>query len=266
MEEKSARRISGAEAASRERSPAQRNESEKRRMKYANCHPAIFLARPNRFIAEVEIGGRLERAHVKNTGRCRELLEAGNRVYLERSENPARKTAYDLLAVEKRIPGGVRLVNMDSMAPNRAAAEWLAAGGAGEIANLRAEVRIGDSRFDFTGEQDRRRVVVEVKGCTLEEDGIARFPDAPTQRGAKHLRGLTELARQGCRCIALIVIQMKGVHLFQPNWRTDPEFAQALLDAENAGVEIIAVDCVVQPGFVAIDARVKVDLSAGSQL
>lgn len=235
-------------------------------MQYKNCQPAIFISRPNRFIAVVEIDGREERVHVKNTGRCAELLQKGNTVYLERSDRPARKTAYDLVAVEKQISGGVRLVNMDSMAPNRMAAEWLAAGALGEIRNLRAEASIGDSRFDFAGEQDGRRIVIEVKGCTLEADGVARFPDAPTQRGLRHVQGLTRLAGQGCRCIVLIVIQMKGVHLFRPNWETHPEFGFALREARAAGVEIIAVDACVQPGSVRIDRRVEVDLSIESQI
>ena len=229
-------------------------------MKYDHCCKAIFRSRPNRFIAVVEIDGEAQRVHVKNTGRCAELLQPGNTVYLEKSDNPDRKTAYDLIAVEKQIPGGTRLVNMDSMAPNRMAGEWLASGALGEIQNLRAEVTIGDSRFDFTGEQDGRRVVIEVKGCTLEENGVARFPDAPTQRGVKHVRGLAELAKQDCRCVVLIVIQMKGVHVFRPNWETHPEFGEALTEARDAGVEIIAVDCRVVPGKVEIDQTVPVDL------
>lgn len=232
-------------------------------MRYDNCCKAIFRSRPNRFIAVVEIDGEAQRVHVKNTGRCAELLQPGNTVYLEKSGNPDRKTAYDLIAVEKQIPGGTRLVNMDSMAPNRMAGEWLASGALGEIENLRAEATIGDSRFDFAGEQDGRRMVIEVKGCTLEENGVARFPDAPTQRGVKHVRGLAELARQGCRCVVLIVIQMKGAHTFMPNWETHPEFGQALLEARSAGVEIIAVDCEVRPGFAQIDRAVRVNLDAG---
>ncbi|MBP3409648.1 MAG: DNA/RNA nuclease SfsA [Clostridia bacterium] len=230
-------------------------------MKYNNCHSGIFIFRPNRFIAIVEIDGQEQRVHVKNTGRCRELMQPGNTVYLEKSNNPTRKTAYDLIAVEKQVPGGTRLVNMDSMAPNLAAKEWLANGGSGNVQNLRAETTIGDSRFDFVGEQDGRRVVVEVKGCTLEEDGVARFPDAPTQRGVKHVRGLTELARAGDRCIILIVIQMKGVHVFRPNWTTHPQFGESLIEARDAGVEIVAVDCVVRPGVVEIDKQIPVDLT-----
>ena len=230
-------------------------------MQYENICRGTFISRPNRFIAVVEIDGEQQRVHVKNTGRCKELLVPGNTVYLEKSANPRRKTAYDLIAVEKRTPEGAKLVNMDSMAPNRAAGEWLAAGGLGEIENLRAEATIGDSRFDFAGQQGGCRVVIEVKGCTLEENGVARFPDAPTLRGVKHLRGLTALAKDGCRCAVLIVIQMKGVRVFQPNWKTQPEFGEALIEARDAGVEIIAMDCRVVPGIVEIDERVPVDLS-----
>lgn len=230
-------------------------------MRYDNLCRGTFLARPNRFVALVEIGGAVQRAHVKNTGRCRELLVPGCAAYLVHSDNPARKTAWDLVAVEKQTPSGTKLVNLDSMAPNRAAGEYLAAGGLGPIENLRAEVRFGDSRFDFAGEQDGRRVIVEVKGCTLEEGGVARFPDAPTERGVKHLRGLARLAGEGCRCAVLIVIQMKGVHEFRPNWEAHPAFGDALIEAKDAGVEVLAVDCRVLPGEVAIDAPVPVNLA-----
>lgn len=230
-------------------------------MRYSNTYKGVFIERLNRFVARVELGGREERVHVKNTGRCAELLVPGNTVYLEKSDAPGRSTAYDLVAVEKRIGEGVRLVSVDSMAPNRAAQEWLAAGGLGRLEKLRAEVTIGDPRFDFCAEQEGRCVVVEVKGCTLEENGVARFPDAPTERGVKHVRGLIELAKQGCRCAVLIVIQMKGVQVFQPNWETHPAFGQALLDAQAAGVEILAMDCVVKPGELGIDQPVRVDLT-----
>lgn len=230
-------------------------------MQYSNCYPGIFRSRPNRFIAVVEIDGEEQRVHVKNTGRCKELLQPGNTVYLEKSSNPERKTKYDLIAVEKQIPGGTRLVNMDSMAPNLAAREWLEGGGLGPIQNLRPETKIGDSRFDFVDEQQGRRVVIEVKGCTLEEGGIARFPDAPTERGVKHVRGLAELAKAGDRCVILIVIQMKGVHLFRPNWATHLEFGEALIEAQAVGVEIVAVDCEVCPDAVEIAGLVAVDLT-----
>ncbi len=229
-------------------------------MKYNNIHTATFISRPNRFIAKVEIGGEIQTVHVKNTGRCKELLQPGNTVYLEKSNNPERKTAYDLVAVDKIIPGGTRMVNMDSMAPNKMAGEWLASGALRNIGNLRPEVTIGDSRYDFAGEENGRRVVVEVKGCTLEENGVAKFPDAPTERGVKHIRGLAELAKNGARAIILIVIQMKGVHVFRPNWETHEAFGNALVDARNAGVEIVAVDCNVIPGEVKIDGTITVDL------
>ena len=232
-------------------------------MRYDNICEATFLRRPNRFVAEVELDGHIERVHVKNTGRCAELLVPGNRVWLERSANPDRRTRYDLVAVE-RADG--RFVNMDSMAPNRAAGEWLAAGGLGALQYLRAEFRVGDSRFDFAATQDGRPVYVEVKGCTLEQDGVARFPDAPTERGVKHVRGLAELAKQGCRCVVLIVIQMKGVRIFQPNWATHPAFGEALIDARNAGVEIVAVDCVARPGVVEIDSRIPVRLERRQEI
>ena len=233
-------------------------------MQYKNLYEGIFLERLNRFVARVEIDGVEEHVHVKNTGRCAELLVPGYTVYLEKSDIPARKTAYDLIAVEKQLPEGVRLINMDSMAPNKAAAEWLAEGGAGALQNIRPEVQIGDSRFDFCAEQDGRNVIIEVKGCTLEKDGVAAFPDAPTLRGIKHVNGLAHLARQGNRCIILIVIQMKGMHVFRPNWQTHPEFGEALIEAAQAGVEIIAMDCEIKPGYVRIDAPVPVDLERKS--
>lgn len=225
-------------------------------MRYSNIAEAAFLRRLNRFVAEVAIDGRVERVHVMNTGRCAELLVPGYRVILARSDNPNRRTRFDLVAVWK----GGRLINMDSMAPNRAAGEWLSAGGLGHLENLRAEVTAGDSRFDFAATQDGRPVYIEVKGCTLEQDGVARFPDAPTQRGLKHVRGLTALARQGCRCAVLIVVQMKGVQRFEPNWDTHPAFGSALIEAREAGVEIVAVDCEVIPGSVRIDSRIPVRL------
>lgn len=229
-------------------------------MKYKNCQKGIFLERSNRFVAMVEIDGEIERVHVKNTGRCRELLVPGCTVYLEKSDSESRSTAYDLIAVEKHTADGVRLINMDSMAPNRMAAEWLQAGGLGKMENLRAEVRVGESRLDFAAEQEGRKVYIEVKGCTLENDGVACFPDAPTERGLRHVRELIRLAETGARCIVLIVIQMKGVHVFRPNWQTHPAFGEALVDALEAGVEIIAVDCTVVPGYARIDETVLVDL------
>jgi sugar fermentation stimulation protein len=208
-------------------------------MHYANMIPGIFLARPNRFVAHVQIQGETEIVHVKNTGRCRELLPVGTQVWCQQSDNPNRKTKYDLITVRK----GNRLINMDSQAPNLAAKEWLAAGGLGEIQNLRAETRHGDSRFDFSFVKDRKQCFLEVKGVTLETDGICAFPDAPTERGAKHLRGLTEAVKNGYGGYVLFVIQMADVKYLHPNDATDPEFGKALREAAANGVEVLAVDC-----------------------
>ena len=225
-------------------------------MKYGKMVPGIFLARPNRFIAHVEIGGRSEICHVKNTGRCQELLPPGAEVWCQLSDNPARKTKYDLITVRKNT----RLINMDSQAPNAAAKEWLLAGGLGDIRNLRAEVIRGDSRFDFSFELEGRLCFLEVKGVTLETDGICAFPDAPTQRGAKHLRGLAEAAAAGCGAYVLFVIQMENVRYLRPNDETDPAFGKALRDAAAAGVRILAVDCTVTPDTMTAGKAVPVRL------
>ena len=210
-------------------------------MIYSRMIPGKFLARPNRFIAHVEIDGQTEVVHVKNTGRCRELLPVGAQVWCQKSDNPSRKTKYDLITVRK----GSRLINMDSQAPNLAAKEWLAAGGLGEIENLRAETKHGDSRFDFSFTKEGRQCFLEVKGVTLETDGVCAFPDAPTERGAKHLRGLTEAAREGYGAYVLFVIQMADVQYLHPNDATDPEFGKALREAAANGVNVLAVDCEV---------------------
>ena len=225
-------------------------------MYYAHMTPGIFHSRPNRFIAHVEIDGREEVVHVKNTGRCRELLRPGATVWCQRSGNPNRKTQYDLIAVEK----GQRLINMDSQAPNTAAGEWLASGGLGEIENLRAEVFQGDSRFDFAFTKGGRPCFLEVKGCTLEEDGICAFPDAPTDRGTKHLKGLTQLAKEGYGAYVLIVIQMADVKYFHPNDATDPKFGAALREAAAAGVQVLAMDCAVEVDSMTIRQPVLVKL------
>ena len=210
-------------------------------MIYSDMSPGVFLSRPNRFIAHIEIDGQKEIVHVKNTGRCRELLPAGAQVWCQKSTNPNRKTKYDLITVRK----GSRLINMDSQAPNQAAGEWLAAGGLGEIGNLRAETKHGDSRFDFSFTKDGKTCFLEVKGVTLENNGICAFPDAPTERGAKHLRGLTEAIRAGFGAYVLFVIQMADVQYLHPNDATDPEFGKALREAAGNGVEVLAVDCEV---------------------
>lgn len=218
--------------------------------------PGIFLERPNRFIAHVEIGGQEEIVHVKNTGRCRELLRPGARVWCQRSHNPARKTKFDLITVKK----GDRLVNMDAQAPNAAAGEWLKAGGLGPISDLKAESVHGNSRFDFSFTRDGIPCFLEVKGVTLESDGVCSFPDAPTQRGTKHLRELTQLAQAEYDTYVLFVIQMENVKFFHPNDRTDPDFAQALRQAWQAGVHILAMDCVVTEDSMLIRNPVKIEL------
>lgn len=218
--------------------------------------PGHFLSRPNRFIAKVEIGSTEQTVHVKNTGRCRELLTPGAEVWCRHDPNPARKTKYDLITVRK----GDRLINMDSQAPNAAAREWLLAGGLGEIENLKAESFCGDSRFDFSFVKDGKMCYLEVKGVTLENDGVCAFPDAPTERGTKHLRGLEELARQGCGAYVLFVIQMADVKYLHPNDTTDPAFGAALRAAAAAGVQILAMDCAVAEDSMAIRLPVLVKL------
>ncbi len=225
-------------------------------MKYENMVPGRFLARPNRFIAHVEIGGNVEIVHVKNTGRCRELLPVGAEVWCRFDPNPARKTHYDLITVRK----SQRLINMDSQAPNAAAKEWLLSGGLGEIDNLKAESFHGDSRFDFSFTKDEKQCFLEVKGVTLENDGVCAFPDAPTERGAKHLRGLAALAQQGYGAYVLFVIQMSDVKYLHPNDITDPAFGAALREAAAAGVQVLAMDCAVTEDSMQIRLPVLVKL------
>ncbi len=216
-------------------------------MKYKSIKKGVFKSRPNRFIAQVEIDGTAETVHVKNTGRCRELLVPDCTVYLAEGDNPGRKTKYDLVAVEKeRKPGETILINMDSQIPNDAVEEWLGKGNLfGENAVIRREVKYGDSRFDFYVEYDGKRAYLEVKGVTLENDGIAMFPDAPTERGIKHINELILCMNDGYEAYVLFVIQMKGVREFQPNDITHKDFGDALRRAKSAGVNILAVDCEV---------------------
>lgn len=226
-------------------------------MKYENISKAYFVDRPNRFIAHCRVGKNIETVHVKNTGRCRELLIPGVTVYLEKSNNPNRKTLYDLVAVEK----GNTLINMDSQSPNKAVGEWLRSGGFLENpTRVKPETQYGNSRFDFYIENDHEKAFVEVKGVTLENDGIACFPDAPTQRGAKHLKELISAKNEGYRAAVLFVIQMKGVHEFIPNDITDKNFADTLRTAYDAGVEVLAMDCIVTHDSMVIDEKVKVKL------
>ncbi|MGM9668217.1 MAG: DNA/RNA nuclease SfsA [Faecousia sp.] len=230
-------------------------------MRYCHMVPGIFLSRPNRFVAHIRIGEQEQICHVKNTGRCRELLSAGAKVWCSRSDNPARKTKYDLITVQK----GERLINMDSQAPNAAAGEWLRGGGLGEITELRAETVHGDSRFDYSFRKDGKQCFLEVKGVTLETDGVCAFPDAPTQRGVKHLRGLTRCVREGFGAYVLFVIQMEDVKYLCPNDATDPEFGAALREAAAAGVTVLAMDCHVTEEEMVIRAPVPVRLQKQAQ-
>lgn len=225
-------------------------------IQYENVRMGHFIARPNRFIAQVEIGGKMETIHVKNTGRCRELLVPGAVVYCQEFNKPERKTKFDLFAVEK----GDRLINMDSQAPNHAVKAWLAKGGLGTLTELKAEVTHGDSRFDFAFEKEGKPCFMEVKGVTLEENGIVRFPDAPTERGTKHVRGLIRAGAEGFGVYVLFVVQMDRVAHFEPNDSTDPAFAQALRDADAAGVKILAVDCQVTRDSMKIGNFIPVHL------
>ena len=225
-------------------------------MKYPSMIPGIFRSRPNRFLAHVEIGGQEQIVHVKNTGRCRELLQPGAEVWCQESSNPSRKTKYDLITVRK----GDRLINMDSQAPNIAAGEWLRGGGLGEIQNLKAESVHGDSRFDFSFTLDEKPCFMEVKGVTLERDGVCAFPDAPTERGTKHLKGLTRLAREGYGAYVLFVIQMADVKYLHPNDATDPAFAAALREAAENGVTVLAMDCAVTEDIMELRLPVLVKL------
>lgn len=225
-------------------------------MQYGKMVPGVFLARPNRFVARVEIDGAVQTVHVKNTGRCRELLPVGAKVWCLESGNPNRKTKYDLITVEK----GERLINMDSQAPNAAAGEWLRSGGLGPVENLRAEAYEGDSRFDFSFTKDGRKCFLEVKGVTLETDGVCAFPDAPTERGTKHLKGLTKLAKEGYGAYVLFVIQMADVKYLHPNDTTDPAFGAALREAAANGVQVLAMDCAVTENSMNLRLPVLVKL------
>lgn len=233
-------------------------------MKYQHIKKGIFRSRPNRFIARVEIDGKEQQVHVKNTGRCRELLVPGCTVILEDHPDAAekgRKTRYSLVAVYK----GDLLINMDSQAPNQATMQWLLEGGFEKATGrkpeeIRREVTYGQSRFDLAFTACGVPSFLEVKGVTLEENQIALFPDAPTKRGVKHLEELAKAVRDGFDAYVLFVIQMKGVVLFRPNARMHPEFARALKQAEEAGVKVLAFDCKVREDGFSIDQEVVTDL------
>lgn len=214
------------------------------RMKYNSVVQGEFISRPNRFIANVLIEGIPAVAHVKNTGRCRELLLPGAEVYLEKSDNPHRKTEYDLIAVRKS--NGL-LINIDSQAPNKVVREWL---NEQPLDLIRPEYAYGKSRVDFYMEKSDQRFLMEVKGCTLERDGIGFFPDAPTERGARHLRELEKAVSEGYTAAIVFVIQMDGVSEVRPNTETDPMFAKALTEAEKAGVKVLSLLCHVEPDII----------------
>lgn len=242
-------------------------------MKYEHVVPGIFIERPNRFIARVEIDGQVETVHVKNTGRCRELLQPGVRVYLECSSNPNRSTAYDLVAVQK----GERVVNIDSQAPNKVVEEWLRQKALfssmpkwnREVTLVRPETTYGKSRFDFYVERNNEKdavsetekIFIEVKGVTLEQDGVVRFPDAPSERAVKHLEELAEAHRQGYRAMVIFVIQMAGAGYFTPNEDTHPAFADTLKRVRDEGVEVYAFDCHVAPDTLELNGSVPVCLT-----
>jgi A/G-specific adenine glycosylase/sugar fermentation stimulation protein len=250
-------------------------------MEYKHIVEGRFIERPNRFIARVEIEsteetrengetgkektpfrGRIETVHVKNTGRCRELLTEGARVYLEKSNNPGRSTSYDLVAVMK----GTRIINMDSQAPNQAVEEWLRGGGLfSDVVQVKPEAVYGNSRFDFYVETALDRAYVEVKGVTLEEGGVVRFPDAPSERAVKHVEELIAARQAGFRTFVIFVIQMETVQYFTPNRDTHPQFAEALCRAEKAGVEILAYDCKVRPDSMKINREVQIILTPDAE-
>ena len=252
-------------------------------MKYNQVVSGTFLQRPNRFIAHVLINGKEEVCHVKNTGRCRELLIPGCTVYCAVSDNPQRKTKYDLIAVEKIIESqtvfanagipsqhvkstpeahSTLLVNMDSQAPNAAVKEWLRSGASpfGKIDFLKPEYKYGNSRFDFYLECNSRKIFLEVKGVTLEDNGVVLFPDAPTERGVKHVRELIRCHEEGFETYVLFVVQMEHAQYFTPNRKTHPQFADALCDARDAGVQLLAYTCKVTPDVMNIDKELKVSL------
>ncbi len=235
-------------------------------MRYQNITKGIFLERPNRFIAYVEIDGKRETVHVKNTGRCGELLIPGTAVYVQESAQPDRKTKWDLVAVEKRcsvrngdgsLTERLRMVNIDSQAPNQVVKEWLEAGNLiAEITKIQSECRYGDSRFDLYVEAGERRIFIEVKGVSLEEDGRVRFPDAPSERAVKHVEELIHAVREGYEAIIFFVIQMKDVDYFTPNMDTHPEFGEVLKKAVDRGVEVMAYDCRVEPDLIVLEKEV----------
>lgn len=231
-------------------------------MNYKKIVKAKFIERPNRFIAYCEVDGNIEKVHVKNTGRCRELLIPECTVYLEESDNPNRKTKYSLISVEK----GKRIINMDSQVPNKVVYEGLKnnkiklPGISEEITLIKPEKTYGNSRFDIYLEAGNRKAFIEVKGVTLEEDNIVKFPDAKTERGVKHINELIEASKDGYYCYILFLIQMDNVLYFTPNKEMHKELGDALIKAKNNGVEILAYDSIVKIGSININEKIKVVL------
>ena len=230
-------------------------------MRYERIYEGIFLERPNRFIAYIEIDGQVETVHVKNTGRCKELLQPGAKVFVQKAANPERKTQWDLIGVKK----GDRMINMDSQIPNKVVEEWIRAGNLFENVTLvKPETTYGKSRFDLYIEADGRKIFMEIKGVTLEEDGVVRFPDAPTERGVKHLQELIQAKQDGYEAYVFFVIQMKDVKYFTPNMATHAAFGEALKEASEAGVKVLAYDCEVTKESIEIGKQVDVYLGDGS--
>ena len=226
---------------------------------YENMVPAVFLRRLNRFTAEVELEGRVTLCHVKNTGRCRELLLPGARVWCQRVDSEKRKTAYSLITVEK----DGHFVNLDSQVPNAVAAQWMAGGGAGfTVTELRREVCYGASRLDLAFRRGQTPCLMEVKGVTLNRDGVAVFPDAPTERGTRHIQELVRAAEEGWGAYLLFVAAMDTVDAVRPNWKTDPQFARALIQAQQAGVQLLGVRCRVTENSISAADRIPVYLDA----
>jgi len=228
-------------------------------MRYNNIKKATFLERPNRFIANGLVEGEKEVIHVKNTGRCRELLVPGAEIYLEEFDNPNRKTKWDLIAVKK----GDVLINMDSQAPNKVVGEWLLDNDNADFQNItliKPEAKYKSSRFDFYLETEEKKIYVEVKGVTLEVNGVAKFPDAPSLRGVKHIEELMYAKEEGFEAYVIFLVKMKGIDYFTPNHETHPEFKEVLIKAKEKGVKLLAYDCIVKPDELNIDKSVKIVL------
>lgn len=232
-------------------------------MKYHNIREGIFISRPNRFIAFVELDGVVEMCHVKNTGRCKELLVPGVRVFVEQSNNTNRKTKYDLVQVCKED----KYVNIDSQMPNYLLREWLEGDNFGRrkyfenISKIQLEKKYGNSRFDLYLEYEDKKAFIEVKGVTLEENGVARFPDAPTERGIKHICELEKSLDDGYEAWIIFVIQMDGIREFRPNWKTHEAFGDALVHAKQSGVHVLALECSVSKGEIYIKNEVELNLT-----